>query len=96
MDNTKNSFDLTEHVSSFKTKISLLHDAVNSGRLDELKSLLEEDPDKKKKLVLCKDEAGVGLLHKAVYYDLKYIYKYLIEKFPNMVSMKDSVSKLFN
>lgn len=72
--------------------MSLLHDAVNSGKLEELKSLLEEDPDKKKKLVLCKDDAGVGLLHKAVYYDLKPIYKYLIDKYPHMVSMKDSVS----
>lgn len=77
----------------FQTKISLLQDAVNSGRLDELKSLLEEDPDKKKKLALCKDDAGVGLLHKAVYYDLKPIYKYLIEKYSNTVSMKDSVSR---
>lgn len=69
-----------------------MHDAVNSGRLDELKNLLEEDPDKKKKLVLCKDDGGVGLLHKAVYYDLRNIYKYLIEKYPHLVSMKDSVS----
>lgn len=67
---------------------------MNSGKLDELKSLLEEDPDKKKKLVLCKDDAGVGLLHKAVYYDLKNIYKYLIEKYPHIVNMKDSVSLL--
>lgn len=75
----------------FQSKISLLHDAVNSGKLDELKTLLEEDPDKKKKLVFCKDEAGVGLLHKAVYYDLKNIHRYLIDKYPNLVPMKDSV-----
>lgn len=73
----------------------MLHDAVNSGKLDELKTLLEEDPDKKKKLVFCKDEAGVGLLHKAVYYDLKNIYKYLTNKYPNVVSMKDSVRNIF-
>lgn len=70
----------------------MLHDAVNSGKLDELKTHLEEDPEKKKKLAFCKDEAGVGLLHKAVYYDLKNIYKYLIEKYPHIVNMKDSVS----
>lgn len=71
--------------------MSLLHDAVNSGKLQELKSLLDEEPDKKKKFILSKDEAGVGLLHKAVYYDLKDIYKYLLDNFPQMVSQKDSV-----
>lgn len=76
----------------FQSKISLLHDAVNSGRLEELQHLLDEEPEKKKKLVLAKDESGVGLLHKAVYYDLKDIYKWLIEKFPQTVSMRDSVS----
>lgn len=75
----------------FQSKISLLHDAVNSGKLEELKLLLDEEPEKKKKFVLSKDEAGVGLLHKAVYYDLKDIYKYLLENFPHMVSQKDSV-----
>lgn len=72
-----------------------MHDAVNSGKLNELIILLEEDPDRKKKLVFCKDEAGVGLLHKAVYYDLKNIYKYLIDKYPNLVPMKDSVRNIF-
>lgn len=68
-----------------------MHDAVNSGRLEELHSLLEEEPDKKKKIVAAKDEAGVGLLHKAVYYELKDIYKYLINNFPHIVHLKDSV-----
>lgn len=60
--------------------------------MNELKSILDESKEKKKKLVLAKDENGVGLLHKAIYYDLKDIYKYLIEKFPNTVSQKDMVS----
>lgn len=75
-----------------QSKISLLHDAVNSGRVEELKALLDEEPEKRKKLVLAKDEAGVGLLHKAVYYDLKDIYRYLIENFPHTVHQRDSVS----
>lgn len=65
---------------------------MNSGRLEELKSLLEEDPERKKKLVLAKDDAGVGLIHKAVYYDLKDIYKYLIENYPHVVHLRDAVS----
>ncbi|XP_044754262.1 uncharacterized protein LOC123313440 isoform X2 [Coccinella septempunctata] len=92
---------LNEHSSDYRTRmylksvpmiltqIGLLHDAVNSGNLDELKTTLDYNKDKKKKLVLAKDENGVGLLHKAIYYDLKDIYKYLIEKFPNTVSQKD-------
>ncbi|XP_044261810.1 uncharacterized protein LOC123009499 [Tribolium madens] len=78
-------------VPTLMTKISLLHDAVNSGRLEELKSLLEEEPiERRRRLVTAKDDFGVGLLHKAIYYDLKNIYKYLIDKFPHVVSLKDS------
>lgn len=76
----------------FQSKISLVHDAVNSGRLEELQSLLDEEPEKRRKLVLAKDEAGVGLLHKAVYYDLRDIAKYLIENFPQTVHLRDAVS----
>lgn len=72
-----------------------LHDAVNSGRLDELQSILEEEPEKKKKYALSKDEAGVGLLHKAVYYDLSDISKWLITNFPHIVSLKDAVSNTY-
>lgn len=84
---------LVKNVDCFflQSKMSLLHDAVNSGKLEELKALLDEDPDKRKKFVMCKDEAGVGLLHKAVYYDLKDIYKHLLDNFPQMVAQKDSV-----
>lgn len=66
---------------------------MNSGRLEELQALLDEEPDKKKKLVLAKDEAGTGLLHKAVYYDLTDISKWLIETFPQIVSCTDAVSQ---
>lgn len=79
----------------FQSKIALLHDAVNSGRLEELQSLLDEEPDKKKRLVLAKDEAGTGLLHKAVYYDLIDIAKWLIENFPQIVSTTDAVNTFF-
>ncbi|KAJ8912627.1 hypothetical protein NQ315_015139 [Exocentrus adspersus] len=77
-------------IPALMSKIHLLHDAVNSGRLEELQSILDEEPEKKKKLVLAKDDSGVGLLHKAVYYDLKDIFKWLIDKFPHMVSLRDA------
>ncbi|XP_064210784.1 uncharacterized protein LOC660320 isoform X3 [Tribolium castaneum] len=80
-----------KNVPNLMTKISLLHDAVNSGRLEELQSLLDEEPiERRKRLVTAKDDFGVGLLHKAIYYDLKNIYKYLIDKFPHLVPLKDS------
>ncbi|KAJ8947960.1 hypothetical protein NQ318_021057, partial [Aromia moschata] len=78
-------------IRGMQSRISLLHDAVNSGRLKEMQMLLDEEPDKKKKIVLAKDDSGVGLLHKAVYYDLQDICKWLIEKFPHMVSLRDAV-----
>ncbi|XP_050310210.1 uncharacterized protein LOC126746131 isoform X5 [Anthonomus grandis grandis] len=77
-------------VPSLMSKISLLHDAVNSDKLSELQTILDEEPEKKKKLAMAKDECGVGLLHKAVYYDLKSIYRWLIDKFPQTVNMRDS------
>ncbi|XP_072387458.1 uncharacterized protein [Diabrotica undecimpunctata] len=77
-------------IPALMSKISLLHDAVNSDRLDELKSLLDEEPEKKRKMVMAKDESGVGLLHKAVYYDLKDIYKWMVDKYPQTVHMRDS------
>ncbi|CAG9865308.1 unnamed protein product [Phyllotreta striolata] len=78
-------------IPALMSKISLLHDAVNSDRLEELQSLLDAERDtKKRKMATAKDETGVGLLHKAVYYDLKDIYKWLIEKYPYIVSIRDS------
>lgn len=68
-----------------------MHDAVNSGRLEELQTLLEEEPERKK-YILAKDEAGIGLLHKAVYYNLTDIAKWIIENYPQTVTVKDAVS----
>lgn len=65
---------------------------MNSGRLEELQYLLDEDLEKKKKLVQAKDESGVGLLHKAVYYDLKDIAEWLIQHFPHIINLRDAVS----
>ncbi|KAF5306990.1 hypothetical protein FQR65_LT07213 [Abscondita terminalis] len=76
-------------VPSLMTKINLLHDAVNSGRLEELQAHLEEEPDRKK-LILAKDDAGVGLLHKAVYYNLSDIVKWIVTNYPQAVTIKDS------
>ncbi|XP_063891963.1 uncharacterized protein LOC110374720 isoform X2 [Helicoverpa armigera] len=39
---------------------------------------------------MCKDEAGVGLLHKAVYYDYMDIAEYLVKNYPQLVHQKDS------
>ncbi|CAG9761050.1 unnamed protein product [Ceutorhynchus assimilis] len=77
-------------VPALMSKISLLHDSLNSDRLSELQSILDEEPERKKKLAMAKDESGVGLLHKAVYYDLKSIYRWLIDKFPHTVNLRDS------
>lgn len=41
---------------------------------------------------MCRDEAGVGLLHKAVFYDFMDIAEYLVKNYPQLVHMKDSVS----
>lgn len=70
----------------------MLHDAVTAGSLEELQNLLTspEDCAKRRKLALCKDASGVGLLHKAVYYDLADIYTWLAESYPQTATLKDS------
>lgn len=52
--------------------------------------LLEAEYNRRK-LVMCRDEASVGLLHKAVYYDFMDIADYLVKNYPQLVHMKDSV-----
>ncbi|GLV41893.1 uncharacterized protein CBL_00355 [Carabus blaptoides fortunei] len=76
-------------VPTLMSKINLLHDAVSGGSLEELQSIIQEDCSKRKKLVLCKDQSGIGLLHKAIYYDLGDIVKWLIENYPQTVTVKD-------
>lgn len=53
--------------------------------------LLESDYNRRK-YVMCRDEAGVGLLHKAVFYDYMDIAEYLVKNYPQLVHQKDSVS----
>lgn len=73
-----------------QSRIAALHEAVTVGSLEELQQVLNEDCARKKKLILCKDAGGVGLLHKAVYYDLPEIYRWLIEQYPSTATLRDS------
>lgn len=41
---------------------------------------------------MCRDETGVGLLHKAVFYDFMDISEYLVKNYPQLVHTRDSVS----
>lgn len=75
----------------FQSKIELVHDAVSGNSLPELQNLLNEDGGKRK-LASCKDQAGVGLLHKAVYYDLPEIVHYLVDNYTYLINQKDKVT----
>ena len=68
----------------------MLHEAVSKGQLGDMETLLQEE--KGKRLALCKDAAGVPLLHKAVYYNHLDIVKWLVETYPLTVNTKDRVS----
>jgi hypothetical protein len=70
----------------------MLHEAVTKGQLEDMETLLKEE--KSKRMVLCKDPAGVPLLHKAVYYGHLDIVMWLVETYPLTVSTKDRVSAL--
>jgi hypothetical protein len=43
---------------------------------------------------MCRDEAGVGLLHKAVFYDYMDIATWLVKQCPELVHDRDSVSSV--
>ena len=74
-----------------QAKIEMLHEAVYKGQLGDMQTLLEEE--KSKRMALCKDGAGVPLLHKAVYYNHLDIVTWLVEAYPLTISTKDRVSE---
>jgi hypothetical protein len=67
----------------------MLHEAVTKGQLEDMETLLKEE--RSKRMALCKDPAGVPLLHKAVYYGHLDIVRWLVETYPLTVSTKDKV-----
>lgn len=73
-----------------QAKIEMLHEAVSKGQLGDMEKLLGEE--KSQRMALCKDGAGVPLLHKAVYYNHPDVVKWLVEAYPLTVSTKDKVS----
>jgi hypothetical protein len=73
-----------------QAKIEMLHEAVSRDHLGDMEMLLQEE--KSKRMALCKDAAGVPLLHKAVYYNHQDIVKWLVENYPLTVGTKDRVS----
>lgn len=81
----------------------MLHDAVTKGQLRDLQILLDTTSPvfsvlkpKAENLVSCIDNAGVGLLHKAVYYDHPHIIEWLIHHYPATMKMRDKVRFCFN
>lgn len=70
----------------------MLHEAVSKGQLEDMETLLREE--KSKRMALCKDPAGVPLLHKAVYYGHLDVVRWLVQTYPLTVSTKDKVRAL--
>jgi ankyrin repeat protein len=56
--------------------------------LDELQAHLT-----RRKLAVCKDDNGHGLMHRAVFLGHKDIVLWLLEKYPETAEVKDWVSK---
>ena len=68
-------------------KIEKIHETVVKGDLEKLESLLT-----RRKLAFSKDDNGLGLLHKAVYHGHREIAEFLLEKYPEVMEVKDWVS----
>ncbi|CAB3236765.1 unnamed protein product [Arctia plantaginis] len=83
---------ISSHLTHLVAKCDALHAAVERGSLLDLQVLLEllESDYNRRKYVMCRDEASVGLLHKAVYYDFMDIAAYLVKNYPQLVHQKDS------
>lgn len=75
-----------------QAKIEMLHEAATKDQLGDMETMLQEE--KSKRMALCKDSAGVPLLHKAVYYDHQDMVRWLVENYPLTVSTKDKVSAI--
>ncbi|CAH2096368.1 unnamed protein product [Euphydryas editha] len=80
---------LSKYLVNLITKCKALHNAVEKGSLLELQELMDSDHNRHK-YVACLDEAGVGLLHKAVFYSYKDIIEWLVNNYPQLVHQKDS------
>lgn len=48
------------------------------------------------RLATARDKGGRGLLHKAVLFERRFIIKYFLREYPEMVHLKDIVSFFFN
>ncbi|CAK1556391.1 unnamed protein product [Leptosia nina] len=84
---------LSRYLINLVAKCKALHAAVERGSLLDLQELLESDYNRNK-LSTCCDEAGVGLLHKAVYYNYTDIVEYLVKYFQHLVHQRDSEGRI--
>ncbi|XP_063624701.1 serine/threonine-protein phosphatase 6 regulatory ankyrin repeat subunit C-like [Cydia splendana] len=86
---------LPTHIEALVNKCEALHEAVEKGSLLELQVQLEllDGDYNRKKTVTCRDEAGAGLLHKAVYYDYTDIVEWLVNNYPQLVHQRDSFGR---
>ncbi|CAF4881863.1 unnamed protein product [Pieris macdunnoughi] len=84
---------LSRYLINLINKCETLHAAVETGSLLDLQELLESDYNRNK-LSSCCDDAGVGLLHKAVYYNYTDIVEYLVKYYPHLVHQKDSEGRI--
>ncbi|XP_045487129.1 uncharacterized protein LOC110998043 [Pieris rapae] len=84
---------LSRYLVNLINKCVALHAAVETGSLLDLQELLESDYNRNK-LSSCCDDAGVGLLHKAVYYNYTDIVEYLVKYYPHLVHLKDSEGRI--
>ncbi|KAL4707849.1 hypothetical protein ACJJTC_001795, partial [Scirpophaga incertulas] len=83
---------LAHHLPALVAKCDALHAAVERGSLAELQVLLEllDSEYNRRKYIMCRDEAGVGLLHKAIFYDYMDIATWLVHQCPELVHERDS------
>lgn len=75
------------HAAAAAGQVSRLESALGAGRASQGGGAGARLP-----LAMCKDRAGAGLLHKAVFRSQREVVDWLLTNYPDTVHLKDRVS----
>ena len=68
--------------------MGLVRKSIEAGNLQRIKQLTTDG------LVLVRDRGGRTLLHYAMIYERLFVIKFLLKTYPDLLHLKDNVSKL--
>ncbi|KAG1665909.1 Tankyrase [Nymphon striatum] len=85
-----NMSDFLQTVPTFLERINRLHRAVVRGKIEDMIELMENSEDAEK-LALARDQLGATPIHKAIMHGHTVIAKYLAERYPQCLAVRDRI-----